>query len=353
MRPIPVLTAFLATLLAGLILSAPVMAAATTPVAPVPVAADYSQPGPYKVVAVEGEWKDAARDRTVPWLIRYPEGVTGPVPVAIFSHGLGGSRRGAVYYADHLVSHGYVVVMVQHPGSDVSIWRDKGIRPNFGNVDRAALAGVVADPMVTINRFLDIPFALDQLALMNADGPLKGRMDLTRIGMSGHSFGAVTTQAMAGQVFPNGRSLPEPRFTAFLAMSPSGARDGDNNRAFGGVTRPFLSLTGTEDSFTIAPGQGAAEAVADRRKPFTHLGGPSMLVLLTGGDHMVFSGRQEIGGPARPLDDRHRLIIKAAALAWWDAWLKDDPKAKAWLKDGGMAGFAGPDAAVSWRGPDR
>lgn len=340
----------LAALTVGLMLCGPV---ATTPaVAAAPAAVtDYSQPGPYKVVALDGEWQDARRNRTVPYLIRYPEGVSGPVPVVIFSHGLGGSRRGAVYYAEHLVSHGYVVVMVQHPGSDVSIWRT--IRPDLDNVDRAALGRAVADPMVTINRFLDIPFALDQLALMNADGPLKGRMDLARVGMSGHSFGAVTTQAMAGQVYPNGRSMPEPRFRAFLAMSPSPSRDGRNDAAFGGITRPFLSLTGTEDSFTIRADASGAEVVAGRQVPFAHVGGPSMLVLLTGGDHMVFSGRQEVGGPPRPLDARHRLIIKAASLAWWDAWLKDDPRAKTWLKDGGMSGFAAADATVSWRGPDR
>jgi hypothetical protein len=67
---------------------------------------------------------------------------------------------------------------------------------------------------------------------------------------------------------------------------------------------------------------------------------------------MVFSGRQEVGGAPRPNDDRHRQIIKAASLTWWDAWLKDDPKARAWLRDGGMAGFAGADAVVKWRGPD-
>ena len=65
----------------------------------------------------------------MPYLIRYPAGVTGAVPVVVFSHGLGGSRRGAVYYAEHLASHGYVVVMVQHPGSDASIWRT--IRPDL------------------------------------------------------------------------------------------------------------------------------------------------------------------------------------------------------------------------------
>ncbi|MDP1629941.1 MAG: hypothetical protein Q8L66_00800 [Caulobacter sp.] len=347
MRLIPLAVA----LALGLALSGPGPTAAAPATPATPAAADYSQPGPYKAVALYGEWRDARRNRTVPYLIRYPEGVAGPVPVVIFSHGLGGSRGGAVYYAEHLVSHGYVVVMVQHPGSDISIWRN--IRPDLNNVDRAALNRVTADPMVTINRFLDIPFALDQLAAMNvAAGPLKGRLDMTRVGMSGHSFGAVTTQAMAGQVYPNGRSLPERRFKAFLAMSPSAARDGDNDRAFGGVTRPFLSLTGTEDSFTIRPDESDGEVVAGRQQPFAHVAGASMLVLLTGGDHMVFSGRQEAGGPPRPLDDRHRLIIKAAALAWWDAWLKDDPKARAWLHDGGMAGFAGADARVDWRGPD-
>ena len=333
----------------GLMLCGP--APAATASAPAAAAmTDYSQPGPYRIGVVEGEWKDARRGRTVPYLIRYPEGATGPVPVVIFSHGLGGSRRGAVYYAEHLVSHGYVVVMVQHPGSDVSIWQN--IRPDLANVDRVALAKVTADPMVTLNRFFDIPFALDQLTAMNAaPGPLKGRMDMTRIGMSGHSFGAVTTQAMAGQVYPNGRSLPEPRFTAFLAMSPSPSRNGKNDEAFSPITRPFLSLTGTEDSFTIRPDESDTEVVAGRRQPFAFVSGPSMLVLLTGGDHMVFSGRQEVGGPPRPLDARHRLIIKAASLAWWDAWLKGDPKALAWLHDGGMAGFAASDAAVSWRGP--
>lgn len=338
----------LAVLIAGLALSASGAAALSPPATPPPA---YSQAGPYPVAVLDGEWRDGRRGRTVPYLIRYPQGVTGPVPVVIFSHGLGGSRRGAVYYAEHLASHGYVVVMVQHPGSDVSIWQN--IRPDLSNVDRAALSRVTADPMVTINRFLDIPFALDQLSAMtSAPGPLRGLLDMTRIGMSGHSFGAVTTQAMAGQVYPNGRSMPEPRFKAFLAMSPSPSRDGNNDQAFGGLTRPFLSLTGTEDSFTIRSDESGADVTAGRQQPFAHLGGPSMLVLLTGGDHMVFSGRQEVGGAPRPKDDRHRAIIKAAALAWWDAWLKDDPAALAYLRDGGMAAFAGADATVGWRGPD-
>lgn len=42
---------------------------------------------------------------------------------------------------------------------------------------------------------------LDRLAEWNAaaDHALAGRLDLHRVGMSGHSFGAQTTQAVSGQ----------------------------------------------------------------------------------------------------------------------------------------------------------
>ena len=37
------------------------------------------------------DWKDSARERTLPLKIRVPDGETR-VPLVIFSHGLGGSR---------------------------------------------------------------------------------------------------------------------------------------------------------------------------------------------------------------------------------------------------------------------
>jgi len=38
----------------------------------------------------EASWRDGARNREVPVRIRLPDG-TGPIPVILFSHGLGGS----------------------------------------------------------------------------------------------------------------------------------------------------------------------------------------------------------------------------------------------------------------------
>ena len=315
----------------------------------------YDAPGPYQVVVSEGVWHDAKRDRDVPYLIRYPDHAPGALPVVIFSHGLGGSAHGAGYYGDHLASHGFVVVYVQHPGSDVTIWRSvlKPGQPfSLENVDTAALAQTVKDPKITINRFMDIYFALNQLAAMNAaDGPLKGRLDLGRVGMSGHSFGAVTTQAMAGQVYPNGMSMPRTPFKAFLAMSPSGAADGNDARAFAPFDRPFLFMTGTKDDFTIKAGEtGVAEK---RLRPYEAMtGAPASLMVLTGGDHLVFSGREELGR-SLPMDARDHSLIKAASLAFWLAYLKGDDAALHWLRDGGLKAMAGADARVESKGPSR
>lgn len=315
----------------------------------------YDQPGPLHVAVVEGVWHDSARERDVPYLIRYPSDGTGPCPVVIFSHGLGGSAKGAPYYGDHLASHGYVVVYVQHPGSDTGIWRNV-LKPGQGfsidNVDRAALARTVASPRVTLDRFADIPFALKQIEMLNAAaGPLHGRIDTSREGMSGHSFGAATTQAMAGQMFPNGAMLPGTPFKAFLAMSPSSDARGNDEQAFSHLDRPFLFMTGTKDDFSIRPGE--TDTARKRTLPFQVMkGAPATLVVLTDGDHMVFSGRQELG-QARPLDERHRQIVKAAALAFWDAYLRGDDAALHWLRDGGLARFAADNARVESKGPPR
>ncbi len=301
------------------------------------------------VVRSEGEWRDEARSRTVPWLIRSPATLNARAPVVIFSHGLGGSRRGAAYYGEHLAAHGYVVVYLQHPGSDTAVWG--GVVPDLDHVDRAALAAKIRDPRITIDRFLDVPFAVRQLKAMDAGGgPFAGKLDMARLGMSGHSFGALTTQAMAGQVFPNGRSMPEPAFKAFIAMSPSGDARGDDRRAFAGFKRPFLSLTGTDDGFNL----NGPPDVERRLRVFRALpeACPASQMVLNGGDHMVFSGRAEVG-KSRPKDARFHALVQAASLSFWDAYLRDDDKALAYLRDGGLQALAGADATVESRGPRR
>ncbi len=158
----------------------------------------------FTVETILGEWTDNARaDRVVPYKIYMPREAQGARPIVIFSHGLGGNRDGAVYLLDHLASHGYVAVAVQHHGSDTQAVMGELGEGGFANADPATLRERLkqsTSPAVAIDRFRDIPFTITSLETMNAtDSKLRGRLDLNRIGMSGHSFGAITTMALAGQ----------------------------------------------------------------------------------------------------------------------------------------------------------
>lgn len=349
-RALHIASALAISLTAGLI-SSPALAQTIAPplVQQDKASKAYDQPGPYTVQAAEGAWKDDRRARLIPFLIRYPKDAPGRLPVVIFSHDLGGSKESAAYYADHLASHGYVVLNVQHPGSDLSIWG--GQRPDLKNPNISAEIRKAVSPQSAMDRFQDIYLAV--LALHSLDrqpGALKDRIDLTRIGMSGHSYGATTTQAMAGQAFARGRKMGHPEFKAFLAMSPAGAADGHNADAFGDITRPFLFLTGSDDGQTL---NGKVLDASERQKPYLAMKrAPSALVVLNGADHLVFSGRQEMGF-SKPKDERFRQLIKASSLAFWDAELKDDPEARTWLIGQGMAALAGSDAQIQSRNMDR
>ncbi len=308
-----------------------------------PMPAPWGADGPHGVETVTGVWTDRARDRAVPWLIRLPVTAAPAAPVVVFSHGLGGSRDGGARMSNRLASHGYAVVHIQHPGSDIAIWG--GVRPQIDTIDRAELARRAGDPRVAMARFRDVPFAVSQIRAMARDA-LAGRLDVERMAMSGHSYGAVTTQVAAGQVFAGGASLPVDAFSAFVAMSPSGDRGGNDQAAFARVNRPFMCLTGTEDSFALNAAVGSA---ADRLRVYAALPPriPAVQVVLTGGDHFVFDGRVLTGGP-RPGDARHQAIIDASVLAFLDGHLRNDAAARAFLREG-LAAAAGPDARIDWR----
>ncbi len=273
-----------------------------------------------------GEWVDPARSgRVVPYKIYTPDQATGPAPVVIFSHGLGGNRDGAVYLLNHLAENGYVAVAVQHAGSDTPAVFSSGAM-NQAGVRDAISPGKAAD------RFRDIPFALDELTKMNAsDARLKGRLDMSRIGMSGHSYGAVTTMALGGQSFGGGFiSFADPRIKAAIVYSPSKPRRGDPAQALANIRMPMFHMTGTNDDNPLDP----SDPASDRQIPYRHLvNADKYLLVFKDGDHMIFSGRDFRGGP-RPNDPRFHAWIQKASTAYWDAYLKGNADAKAYLTGG-------------------
>ena len=299
-------------------------------------------PGP-RIQTVDLTVQDRARRREVPLRVYLPA-TADPAPVVLFSHGLGGSRENSPYLGRHWAGRGYAAVFLQHPGSDEAVWKD--LPPS----NRLAAVKAAANLENTIQRLKDVPLVIDQLTAWNRDGdspagahPLKGRLDLTRLGMSGHSFGAVTTQWVAGERTTRGRlAATDPRIQAAVILSPSAPRPGDEGNAFAGVKIPWLLMTGTHDEAVIG---GAT--VASRRAVYPALppGGKYELVL-NGAEHSAF-GDRPLPGDREARNPNHHRAILALSTAFWDAYLRQDPRAKAWLDGEGPRGVL--DAKDLWQ----
>lgn len=283
---------------------------------------------PVKPETLDRTVSDKARQRDIPIRVYLPA-AKAPAPVILFSPGLGGSRDGYVYLGQHWAARGYVTVVLQHPGSDAAVWQGKPA----GQIMAAMREAASAQNFVL--RAKDVTVVLDQLDKWNraAGDPLQGRLDLQHVGMAGHSFGAVTTQAVSGQTFMRGRvALTDARIKAAIAMSPSSPRTGDAKAAFGGVRIPWLLMTGTKDVAPIGN-----EDAPSRLKVFPALppGGKYELVL-NNGEHSAFTDRA-LPGDKEPRNPNHHRAILALSTAFWDAYLRGDVAAKAWLDGAGPA----------------
>jgi predicted dienelactone hydrolase len=247
--------------------------------------------------------------------------------VILFSHGLGGSRTGSAFLGEHWAARGYVAMFLQHPGSDESVWKNEPVP------DRMRAMRQAASLANTLLRVRDVPAVLNQLEIWNADksSPLAGRLDLKKVGMSGHSFGAVTTEAVSGETMPvGGQKFTDPRIRAAVVFSPSAPRVGSAAKAFGGVKIPWLLMTGTKDLAPI----GNAD-LKSRRAVYPALhGAPKYELVLNNAEHSVFTDRA-LPGDREPRNPNHHRVILALSTAFWDAYLRGDAGALAWLNGSG------------------
>ncbi|MGC3967255.1 MAG: dienelactone hydrolase [Pirellulales bacterium] len=299
------------------------------------VAAEYDPlavPQGFQAETIDLTVTDADRKREIPIKVYLPA-TTGSkpaaAPVVLFSHGLGGSREASPFLGNHWSGRGYVCVFMQHPGSDSSVWQGKALG------SRMAAMRDAAGPANFLLRVKDVPAVIDQLAKWNqtVGHELAGRLDLEHLGMSGHSFGAVTTQAVSGQQYGAGRlaSPTDVRIDAAVMFSPSAGRSGvEPATAFGEVKIPWLLMTGTNDDSPIG-----GQTPESRLEVFPGLppGGKYEMVL-DGAQHSAFSERGSPLDKTKPNPNHHRAI-QAISTAFWDANLRNDPAAKTWLDGSG------------------
>jgi predicted dienelactone hydrolase len=273
-------------------------------------------------VVVDLDVVDSQRKRTIPVRAYLPT-TNSPAPVILFSHGLGGSREGSSFLGKHWSARGYVVVFLQHPGSDTSVWKDQPARQRMSAMREAA------NGENFMNRVKDVPAVLDQLERWNKEKghKLAGNLDLTKVGMSGHSFGAVTTQAVSGQTLCGDKApFRDTRIAAAVIMSPSSPTAGSTQQAFGNVTLPWLLMTGTKDTSPIRNIE-----VASRLAVFPALpAGSKYELVLDEAEHSVFTDRG-LPGEKHTRNPNHHRVILALSTAFWDAYLRNDAAAKAWL----------------------
>ncbi len=267
------------------------------------------------------DWKDEARNRVVPVKIYLPPKLTteSPAPVVFFSHGLGGSREGYSTTANYWAEHGYVVIVLQHAGSDSGLWKDQT------NPITNMLAAMNVENYM--HRVKDVTFAIDYLIALNHKPAhmLSGKVDVEKIAMAGHSFGSHTTLAVAGQVAHIGTkeiSVVDERIKCAIAMSPSPPQKQDDDKAFSKITIPIYYLTGTKDKVAIQPIDPA-----ERKRPYElSTAKDQYLLVLKDGDHMLFSGRG-------PMAKKYTPTILNSTTAFLDAYLKNDEKAKQYLQN--------------------
>lgn len=265
---------------------------------------------------------DPGRNRVVPLKVYLVES-ENPKPVVLFSHGLGGSREGSTYLGEYWAQHGYVAVFMQHAGSDSEVWKNAPLRERMTALKQAA------NFRASMDRYLDVPFIIDSLTAWNQEEnhALQGKLNLDKIGLSGHSFGAVTTQGLMGQKFIGGRTVSDPRIDAFLPMSPSASRGIPSQRAFGEIESPVLCMTGTKDGSPLEPDMDPKS----RTEVFVALpAGDKYQLNLEGAYHSAFSDRILSGDGQRK--EHHHPAIQKISTRFWDAYLKDDTSAKEWLQ---------------------
>jgi predicted dienelactone hydrolase len=291
------------------------------------------EPGPYTVAEVEDlVLHDMNRGKDVHVRIFYPND-SGKYPVIVFSHGAGGSQSCCDGLTRHWATYGYVTIQPTHDDSALQ-------RRNQGEENirfMQAVRDALKKPALWESRPLDISYVLDALrSLENRVPGLVGKIDADRIRVGGHSMGSYTTEAIAGALIDlpghSARSFADPRVKAVLCLSPQGpGQFGLTEHSFDQISLPYMGMTGSLDSLGPIASPAWHKTPFDRSQP-----GDKYHLFIEGANHMSFiTSRTLLPGKAQQggaIFD----YTNSASLAFWDAYLKGDARAKSYLQSSAL-----------------
>jgi dienelactone hydrolase len=287
---------------------------------------------------------DSQQEREVIVQVSWPQ--TGKnLPVVVFSHGAFCYPQNYRSVTDHWVSHGYVVIAPNHLDS-----------PNGGKIRPADI------PVLQESRVRDMSFVLDALPELEQQLPeLAGRLDRQRFAVAGHSFGGMIAMIKSGLYMQTGSGEPvtgyaDPRFKAALVMSGVGLVPAMPNLpnqaymtddAFAGLTGPLLASGGTLDEGNV--GTGVTYPWQWRMAPYTLAPpGDKYSLVIDRADHYLGGQicRADRGGPDDP---EAAMLVRTTQIAFLDAYLKGDSRARRWLESDGLQQLSGTRANIEFK----
>jgi predicted dienelactone hydrolase len=257
----------------------------------------------------------------------------GSYPVAIMRAGASAPVANYSTLNEDLASHGYIVV-----GFDAPYRTWQVVFPDGRVIDRTPendLELVSGEELTArADKLLaawtsDIGFALDRLAELNdADpsGKFKGRLDMTRVGLFGHSFGGAAAAQFCSQ---------DSRCAAGIDVD--GSLHGSVIEA--GIHKPFMFLLSGEGDFSSDA--EVRQILSDIQSVYDRLPADQRLrVSIRGANHFTFSddGALLKSGVFRGalhlfgrlgIDGRRQLAVSAYCIhTFFDAYLKSDGAAR-------------------------
>jgi predicted dienelactone hydrolase len=255
----------------------------------------------------------------------------GSFPVLLFSPAWGGRRTQNTYLLEDLASHGFLVAAIDHPGNSGPTLYDDG------HVDQPATGDAMDFAMLTLDeinangaseleRHLEDEIGvLNALARMNQDSatPLYQRLDLSRVGALGHSFGgAVAAEA----------ALKDERIKAALDLD--GSLFGKVQRD--GIPKPFMLIQEDLPAYADPANRSAADRINDALnasdlEAMKRFG--AYRVFLHGSthesftDHSLFSPLARLSGVGTIPKEHEYEIVRAYTLAFFERTLRGaDPQ---------------------------
>jgi hypothetical protein len=276
-----------------------------------------------------------------------PAGAPRRFTVLVFSHGMG--FKSAYYSAllEELASYGYVVAAIQHTYDTSAVVFPDGRLMRFAEDKwKASQQGSEEKALQFFRGRMDVwssdaIFVLNQLAKLDKGTPesaLKGRLDLSRVGIFGHSFGGIAAAEACQR---------DDRFKACINMD--GMREGQvvlSDEKARGLRQPFLYMSRrpvmTESELAIMGLTRDQYAQLERKHlhrmfaPLEKRASNSFVALLEKARHMSFSDEPLFSPKSvpQPLEVRLRTtqIIRDLTRQFFDRHVRGDASVR-WPAD--------------------